>query len=191
MLGCWRARNDVAVVSNCSLFTLAFVQTAYYSTDQAPPCAKYGTWNAGLCCGISKQKNLDDVEFISKLIAKLKGDFNIDGNRVYVAGVSNGGMMAYRLGHELSDQIAAIAPIEGCMYQRNETAGEAVSVIAIHGTRDPVIPYDGGTGKWLGIKLKVPSVSDAINFWVGHSSGSEHCRTAIASLQFQQSDIQW
>jgi polyhydroxybutyrate depolymerase len=133
------------------------------------PCAAFGTWNAGRCCGISQHKNVDDVAFISNLIGKLKKDYNIDPSKVYVAGVSNGGMMAYRLGKEISNEIAAIAPIEGCMYESSASPTSPVSVIAFNGTKDPVIPFKGGTGRWLGIKLKVPSVSDAINFWVTHN----------------------
>jgi polyhydroxybutyrate depolymerase len=78
-------------------------------------------------------------------------------------------MFAYKLGRELSDKIAAIAPIEGCMYPGDKDTLNPISVIAFHGTRDPVIPHEGGTGRWLGIKLKVPSVAETIEFWTKHN----------------------
>jgi len=134
----------------------------------AYPNALFGTWNAGNCCGISKIKIINDVGFVSQLIDQLQKKYRIDPKRIYVAGVSNGGMLAYKLGRELSDRIAAIAPIEGCMYPDDKDVRNPVSVIAFHGTRDPVIPYGGGTGSWLGIKLKVPSVAETIEFWTKH-----------------------
>ena len=133
------------------------------------PCAAFGTWNAGYCCGLSKDKNVDDVSFISKMIEKLKQEYNIDSDRVYVAGFSNGGMMAYRLGKELSSEIAAISPIEACMYEGSVLPTKPLSVIAFNGTEDPVIPYRGGTGLWSGmVKLRIPPVSEAMKFWVAH-----------------------
>jgi polyhydroxybutyrate depolymerase len=92
----------------------------------------------------------DDVEFISNLIDRLEASDAVDPNRVYVTGLSRGGMMTYRLGCELSDRIAAIAPVSGNMAT---VAGSAdvpctlsrpVSVFAIHGTADGVIPIGGG-----------------------------------------------
>jgi poly(3-hydroxybutyrate) depolymerase len=56
---------------------------------------------------------VDDVSFIRALIDKLEHDYPVDPKRVYIAGISNGAMMSYRLACELSDKIAAITPVEG------------------------------------------------------------------------------
>ena len=69
------------------------------------------TWNAGHCCGYALDNNVDDVGFIRTLIEKLQENFNIDLKRIYLTGHSNGGMMTYRLGAELSDILAAVAPV--------------------------------------------------------------------------------
>src|SRR5690242_15001787 len=61
------------------------------------------TWNAGNCCGYALDNNIDDTGFLRTVIERMEKDFNIDANRIYATGISNGGMMSYRLGCELSD----------------------------------------------------------------------------------------
>lgn len=125
------------------------------------------TWNSGNCCGYALYNNVDDVGFVRALIAKLQTNYHIDAKRIYATGISNGGMMAYRLACELSDQIAAIAPVAGAL--NNECAPKRlVSVIAYHGTADRNVLYDGGTPQQ---KLESHprtdrSVASAMAFWV-------------------------
>ena len=71
------------------------------------------TWNTGFCCGYALKNNIDDVGFIRTLIGYLQEKYAINPNMIYVTGISNGGMMSYRLGAELSDIVAAIAPVAG------------------------------------------------------------------------------
>ncbi len=68
-------------------------------------------WDAG---GVRAQPS-DDVGFVAKLLDDLATVVNVDPNRVYATGMSNGAMMCYRLASELSDRIAAIAPVAGTM----------------------------------------------------------------------------
>jgi polyhydroxybutyrate depolymerase len=92
----------------------------------------------------------DDVVFIRGLIDRFKSTDNVDPDRVYVTGHSRGGMMSYRLGCELSDIVAAIAPVSGNMATASGSADvpcaptNPVSVLAIHGTADGTIPMAGG-----------------------------------------------
>ena len=105
-----------------------------------------GSWPGGTCCGYAYEQDIDDVGFIAQLIETLPTKFNIDTNRIYITGISNGGMLAYRLTCELADKIAAVAAVappaipEGCKPSR------PVPVMHIHGTADPCVPYDGGPG---------------------------------------------
>ncbi len=133
------------------------------------------TWNAGHCCGYALENNIDDVGFIRTLIEKLQNNFNIDTKRIYVTGHSNGGMMTYRLGAELSDIFAAIAPVAGTIGGK-ETENSSlyiipepaypVSVIALHGLLDEHVPYNGGHGNnSSGSRIDL-SVSESIFFWV-------------------------
>jgi len=92
----------------------------------------------------------DDVVFIRELIDRFKSIYNVDPDRVYVTGHSRGGMMSYRLGCELSDLVAAIAPVSGNMATASGSADvpcaptNPVSILAIHGTADGTIPMAGG-----------------------------------------------
>jgi polyhydroxybutyrate depolymerase len=136
------------------------------------------TWNAGHCCGYALDNNINDVGFIRALIEKLQKSFNIDSKRIYVTGHSNGGMMAYRLGAELSDIIAAIAPVAGTIGgKENENSSvyiipeptNPVSVIALHGLLDEHVPYDGGHGNnSSGSRIDL-SVNESISFWIEYN----------------------
>jgi polyhydroxybutyrate depolymerase len=136
------------------------------------------TWNAGYCCGYALDNNIDDVGFIKKLIEKIQNNFNIDSNRIYVTGHSNGGMMSYRLGAELSDIIAAIAPVAGSIGAKDDENSSLrtiadpinpISVISIHGLLDENVPYDGGDGNASSSPRIFLSVNESILFWVEHN----------------------
>ena len=87
-----------------------------------------------------------DVAFISDLIDHLADRYNLDRNRVYVNGLSNGGGMSYLLACTLSERIAAVGSVAGAYLLPLERCNPArvVPVIAFHGTADPIVPFDGG-----------------------------------------------
>ena len=70
-------------------------------------------WNAGTCCGMAAREETDDVGYVRALLDELARRLPVDSARVYATGLSNGAMMSYRLAAELSDRIAAIAPVAG------------------------------------------------------------------------------
>src|SRR3990172_446539 len=72
---------------------------------------RFATWNAGACCGDARDKNIDDLGFIRQVVDDVTRKLNVDRNRFFAAGMSNGGMMSYRLACELSDTFSAIAAI--------------------------------------------------------------------------------
>ena len=122
----------------------------------------------------SAQNNIDDVEFISKLIEHLEEKYKINRNQVYVAGMSNGGMMTFRLGCELSEKISAIATVAASMPEnlyKNCSPQKYISVLIIHGTDDPIVPWNGGDvvvfGKHRG---RVVSIPQTVGFWVFHNN---------------------
>ena len=102
------------------------------------------TWNAGHCCGYAMEQRVDDVGFISALIDELAATHRIDRKRVYVTGMSNGAMMAHRLGIELADRIAAIAPVVGTVFGDEPRPRSRVSALMINGMLDEFVPYRGG-----------------------------------------------
>ena len=71
------------------------------------------TFNGGECCGYAMQRKIDDVGFTRALLDDLATVANVDADRVFATGLSNGGIMAHYLASELSDRIAAIAPVGG------------------------------------------------------------------------------
>jgi polyhydroxybutyrate depolymerase len=104
----------------------------------------FGTWNAGRCCPPAMDNNVDDVGFIELMLEELENDFNIDENRIYATGMSNGAQMCYRLACELADKIAAIAPCGSIGTFDNCTPSRPVPVMHFHGLEDPCRFYDGG-----------------------------------------------
>lgn len=126
------------------------------------------TWNSGNCCGYAKEQNMDDVGFIRALIEHLTANYAVDPARVYVTGISNGGMMAYRLACEIPDRIAGIAPVAGALNVENCTPSRSVSVVAFHGTADLHVLYDGGVPKRRADPQPRTdrSVAHAISLWV-------------------------
>ena len=74
------------------------------------------TWNAGHCCAYAREKKIDYVGFISKMIDTLVASGRADPKRIYVTGMSNGAMMTHVLARQLPDRIAAIAPIVGAVF---------------------------------------------------------------------------
>jgi polyhydroxybutyrate depolymerase len=132
------------------------------------------TWDSGNCCGYALDNNVDDVGFIRALIDELENSRAIDPRRVYVTGISNGGMMTYRLACELSDKIAAAAPVAGALNLENCQPAHPVSMIIFHGTADEHVLYDGGEPlKRADTHRRVDkSVSYAVNFWVNQDGCS-------------------
>lgn len=133
------------------------------------------TWNSGNCCGYALDKNVDDVGFIRALIDELVRTRAVDPKRVFATGISNGGMMAYRLACELSDKIAAIGPVSGALNLENCQPADAVSVIIFHGTDDEHVLYNGGEPiRRVDTHRRVDkSVSYAVSFWVKHDGCTE------------------
>jgi polyhydroxybutyrate depolymerase len=124
------------------------------------------TWNAGSCCGYAKRNNVDDVAFVRALLDDLHRVARIDPKRIYATGMSNGAMMCYRLAAELSDRIAAIAPVAGTMCIARAAPKRPVPVIHFHGTRDEFVPIAGGRGSRSISQTDYTPIDESIVAWV-------------------------
>ncbi len=105
--------------------------------------------------------SVDDVGFISALIDTVYAAYNIDGNRIYSTGMSNGGFMSYKLACLLSGRIAAIASVTGAMTPVEFDAcitNHPMPVMEIHGTADETVPYEGN--------LFFMASEDIVDHWV-------------------------
>lgn len=143
------------------------------------------TWNAGNCCGFAVQNNVDDVGFFRALLEKLERDYAVDRKRIYFTGISNGAMMSYRVACEMSDQVAAIAPVEGALNVDCQPTAP-VSVLIFHGTADLLVPFKGGSTPFqVGEKRSDNSVANAVDFWIKRdacSAAPKHEVTAEAHI---------
>src|SRR5205085_2912776 len=81
----------------------------------AYPAGTRGEWNAGTCCGSAPSRKVDDVTFLTQVLDRLEQDYPVDRARVFVAGVSNGAMMAYRLACERADRVAGVGSVAGAV----------------------------------------------------------------------------
>jgi len=130
------------------------------------------TFNGGGCCGYAMENKIDDVAFTRALLDDLATVIHVDANRVYATGLSNGGIMTQHLASELSDRIAAIAPVGGPLMMDAVNAKRAVPVMHFHGTTDAYAPFQGGYGKGsFGRKgvTNFRSVEHTIQAWVKHN----------------------
>ena len=129
------------------------------------------TWNAGNCCGLALDRQVDDVAFLRSLVRHLSTEYPIDPRQVYATGMSNGAMMAYRLACEASDVFAAVAPVAGAMNLERCEPEDPVSVLAIHGTGDRHVRFEGGQPEIsLDSHARVDrSVHYAMTFWAAHN----------------------
>ncbi len=120
------------------------------------------SWNALHGTGEAEELGVDDVGFVGALIDTMMERYKIDPRRIYASGMSNGGVFAHRLGCEMSERFAAIASVAGQMApkmaeQCDPTDG--VAVIDFHGTKDRIVPYDGGKTKGGGDLLSAPATA--------------------------------
>ena len=102
------------------------------------------SWNAGFCCTTGRGDPAADVRFLDQLVADVVASRRIDESRIYAVGFSAGGMMAYRLACDLAGRFAGVGALAASMVLEDCRPSRAVSVIAIHGTADDVVPYAGG-----------------------------------------------
>ena len=127
------------------------------------------TWNAKHCCGDAMKNQVKDVEFISVLIDELIEDYPVDPKRIYATGMSNGGMMTHRLGIELPNRFAAIAPVVATLFGDEKSPMQPVAAIMLNGMLDQSVPYQGGppggrfSRAWDGTPTK-PALEQAA-FW--------------------------
>ncbi len=135
---------------------------------------KLATWNAGNCCGQGRDKNVDDVGFIREVFKKVSAQLNVDSQKVYAAGMSNGGMMSYRLACEASDIFKAIAAVAGTDNTKECHPKKPISILHIHAQDDDHVLFNGGAGaEAFKDKTQVTdfvSVPKTVEKWVGLES---------------------
>ncbi len=109
---------------------------------------------------------VDDALFVSDVLNKLQTDFCIDARRIYATGFSNGGAMAAYVACTLGKRIAAFAPVSGNFYAipGGCQPGRPVPILEIHGTADPLLPYNGIPTS-VNPRWPLPSIPDWLHDW--------------------------
>jgi polyhydroxybutyrate depolymerase len=112
----------------------------------------------------SRTEQADDVDFLNQMLDQMALKFSVDAARVYATGLSEGGLMAMKVGCSMADRIAGIAPVGAAMPKSMICLpSRPLPVVMINGTSDPVVPYGGGTEH--NMQLPVVSVEDSAKAW--------------------------
>ncbi len=123
-------------------------------------------WNDGSGRGAIGVENVDDLGFISAMIDFLQARYAADPARIYCTGFSNGASMTFSVGLNLSNRIAAIAPVSGHLWYHDKQLAYPVPLLFIIGTEDPLNPIAGGSVKLPWEKIQnVPPIEDSLKEW--------------------------
>lgn len=104
------------------------------------------TWNAGPCCGLARDRNIDDVAFFKAIVAALGQRAALSG-KVFVTGYSNGAMFVYHLVCMVPELVTAAAPFAATRDMSACKSAPPVPLLHIHGDTDASSPVEGGTAQ--------------------------------------------
>jgi polyhydroxybutyrate depolymerase len=129
-------------------------------------------WNDGRSDLKAKavKENVDDVGFLRALVAHIGTLYPVDHKRIYATGISNGGLMSFRLACDAPDMVAAVAPVAANLsveLAANCRPSRMPALAIINGTADPLVPWTGGDIKVLWTRRgKVLSAPETFERWV-------------------------
>ena len=141
-------------------------------------------WNAGNCCVPPGENPVDDVAMIVKIANEIEKNYPVDKKRFYVTGMSNGGMMSYRLMCDQPDLFAAVISVAGTLTLDKCDGGEKVALMHLHGIKDIDVPFHGGVG--IGpSKIIFPSAANSIRML----TTARKCKTPVTQT-FSNGDVE-
>ena len=144
---------DLRSVAETNTFILVYPQgSCLEGSSHWNPCPN----------GPDNKSEADDFGFVEAMINQISSEYNIDLDRVYAGGYSNGGMMAYGLANYKSDLIAAVASVSGTMLNCTGSTNHPMPVVHLHGTSDDVVSYNGSTD-WN-------SVQSTLDYWINFNN---------------------
>ncbi|MBK51251.1 MAG: hypothetical protein CMQ45_02570 [Gammaproteobacteria bacterium] len=148
-------------------------------------------WNASDACCNFFNAEVDDTAYIRSIIDEMKQRYNVDSNRVYLIGHSNGGFMSFRMAYEHSGTVAAIASLAGANHlEARDAPPHTVHVLQIHGTNDETIEYQGGEI----MNYRYPGALNSVRRWAEYNGCSQggvgrELRDLEASLPGHESGV--
>lgn len=140
--------------------------------------ASFTSTEVGTCTVPPATACPDDAGFLRQLIVNLTSQYNVNPQQVFVTGFSSGAQMTERVGVEISDLVAAIAPTSGQLVGQQvpppTLPGNFVAPISVqewHGTNDTELPpCNYGTTKYSGVTYTLDTVDDTYNYWVSQNN---------------------
>lgn len=181
----WVAKSDAAG------FIVVLPEGTRPDLTQPPKFGRNNpAWNDGSGRFHAGERNINDVAFIASLLDRLEASFAVDKRRVFATGFSNGASMVFRVGLELSERIAAIAPVSGALWIAEPKAAHPVSLLYITGTADPINPLEGGVPKmasgsgFKGVPEKAkPPVREMVRAWVKLLGCSPEAKSRASNIE--------
>jgi polyhydroxybutyrate depolymerase len=153
MSGSMDGNSDMRSLAESDTFLLVYPQGS---------CLDGGShWNPCPTGGDNKS-TADDVGFVESMISQISSQHNVNMKRIYAAGYSNGGMMAYGLANYKSELIAAVGSVSGSMLDCIGPTNHPMPVVHLHGTSDDVIPYNGSSD-WS-------SAQNTLDHWINFNN---------------------
>jgi len=148
--------GDMRAIADTAGFILVYPQGSLF---QGSTHWNVGSWTAG--------STADDIGFTEAMIDTIATNYNVNINRIYSCGYSNGGFFSYELACQLSNRIAAIGSVAGSMSTETYSNGNPshpTPIVEIHGTNDPIITYSGSSPAGYN------SVTDVLSFWINYNN---------------------
>lgn len=133
-----------------------------------------GTWNVGFCCGPAPEQGHDDLGFLDRVVDAVGDHPGIAADRVYLAGVSNGAILALRYACDHPRRVVGVASVAGAMLLDDCRPTAAVSVLEVHGTADRIVPFDGGDlPEFARATRPVPATTAMVEHWADANGCSD------------------
>ncbi len=135
----------------------------------------------------------DNVAFVHNLINQVQQQRSVDSKRIYVVGLSNGGILAQKLACQAPHQIAAIATVAASLpnqFAANCQTQQPVSLLMVNGTADTIVPWQGGASPdvRIGRDLSIPSIPTVVDFWQRHNACASPPKTEQESKVVEVTD---
>ena len=168
-----RDYSQMDLVANKNGFVVCYPQGTGSTKNTIHTKKGSSFWNVGY--EIHKNEVVDDVSFLTSLAIYLQQEYDLDPEKTFCTGMSNGGDMSYLLGCQAPEVFKAIASITGCMMEwiyKSCDNNSPIPVFQIHGTKDNITYYDGDItnrdrwGAYLGVE-------STIQFWVDRNMCSK------------------
>lgn len=136
--------------------------------------------------GAADDAGIDDVGYINQLVDEISKQYNVNTNKIYLCGFSNGSFMTQRMAFESNGKFAAMGTLGGTLhssYFDTGAPGRAIPMIYFFGTDDAYVPYAGGEVAGSGT-MHVVGIEAAVEYW----KTNNNCKTSAEAVNLPDID---